>query len=300
MAAHYVLRRMALNSTSQLPIAEEQYQTLRTRLDELVHICEVEEKYAAVIENYFEFELDLLQEALRAMVFKDLDDVELQAPKFLASRRLINLLTSARLYLDTLPQHAACILTEERLEKIKNAPSVAYDSSLAYRVMEALRNYSQHEALPVHNWTVGGQWNEKVEPPQLGFSVEPALDLNILAHSPKFKRSVLGELAKTPEPLRLKPYVREYVGLLSSVQARFRNATSKSRENWAHCVTSAETAFSVEFGEVPQGLVAMPLDERGHIDGKPVHLSAPAMKYIDYLQRRTGEMVNYSHRCVVY
>jgi hypothetical protein len=84
MAAHYVLCRAAPDSTSQLAVTEEQYRLLRTGVYVLMHVCEVEEKYAAVIENYFEFELALLQEALRAMVFAGSNDVEAQAPKFLA------------------------------------------------------------------------------------------------------------------------------------------------------------------------------------------------------------------------
>jgi hypothetical protein len=210
------------------------------------------------------------------------------------------LLTAARLYLDSLPQHAARILTDERLREVRNAPSIAYDSSLAYRVMEALRNYSQHEALPVHNWLVDARWDENVEPRRHGFSAEPALDLDALSHSRRFKKSVLRDLAENPETLKLKPHVREYIGLLSSVQAKFRSVTAKSCDHWKQYIASAQVAFVGKCGELPVGLVVVPIDEHGHIDGVPVNLSSGVMNYLDYLQRRTGEMVKYSQRCVVY
>jgi hypothetical protein len=264
-----------------------------------VVLCEIEEKYAALVDNYFELELCFLQEALRAMVFSDHSDVEMQAPKHLASRRLINLLTSARLFLDSLPHHAASLLTSDELEKFTRAPSVAYDSSLGYRVMEALRNYSQHQSLPIHTWTIHADWARDVEPNQLGFSVEPALDLETLSTS-RFKKSVLEELQANPSALRLKPHIREYIEQLSAIQQNFRDATAAARDNCIQQLARARTTCYAKFSAPFVGLAALPVDEEGLQAGEPVYIGAPVTNYLTYLQKKTNQLVKYSQRRVVY
>jgi hypothetical protein len=51
---------------------------------------------------------------------------------------------------------------------------------------------------------------------------------------------------------------------------------------------------------MPDGLFVAPIDKNGHIEGEPVNLAAPSLNYLSYLQRRSGEMIEYSQRCVVY
>jgi hypothetical protein len=89
------------------------------------------------------------------MVFTEYQETEIFEPKYIATRRLLNLMTATRLYLDSLPHHANEVLVNDptTLASVKQAPSVAYDSALGYRVMEALRNVSQHRMLPIQNWT---------------------------------------------------------------------------------------------------------------------------------------------------
>jgi hypothetical protein len=299
MVAGYVLCRMAIGSSLQIPITEQHYNDLVSAVQTLMQLCEVEEKYAALVDNYFELEVSFLQEALRAMVFSDQSDVEVQSPKHLASRRLINLLTSARLFLDSLPHHAALLLTDEALENAIKAPSVAYDSSLGYRVMEALRNYSRHQSLPIHSWTIHTEWKRDVEPNQLEFSVEPALDLETLSTS-RFKKSVLGELQASPSALKLKPHIREYVEQLSAVQEIFRDATAIARDKCIKQLAKARLTCYAKFPGRGVGLAALPIDDRGLQAGEPVYLGAPITNYLTYLQRKTNQLVKYSQRRVVY
>ena len=111
---------------------------------------------------------------------------------------------------------------------------------------------------------------------------------------------MLKELQENPSTLKLKPHIREYVGLLSAMQEAFRSATAKSRDTWVRYIAAAQADFFNKFPESIVGLAALPVDERGLRAGEPVYLTGPVINYLTYLQRRTNEMVNYAQRCVVY
>jgi len=179
---------------------------------------DVEEKYDVLVDNYFELERELLDQALRSMIYSEFSD-----SRRLISRRLINLLSSARLYVETLPRHAGVIFGGDTASMQKDGR--IYDGNLGYRVMEALRNYAQHQNLPVH----GGETKYRLDhvTGHTLYSFNPSLDLSEVAMSPKFKKSVLGELADLPkerdgQSVALKPFIREYVEGLGKVQLVMR------------------------------------------------------------------------------
>src|SRR5690348_4559061 len=106
----YVICRLILGSDGSVPLTENDYNVLADAVETLSHLADVEEKYAAVIDNYVELESSLLDEGLRVMIFAPSDEIQARAPRNLISRRLLNLLSSVRLYLDSLPHHAGYVL----------------------------------------------------------------------------------------------------------------------------------------------------------------------------------------------
>jgi len=301
MPAKFVLCQYILGKTGQVEITEAEYKALGAALKTLFQLRDAEEKYTALIENYFELELSLLEVALRSMILQNIDAPSAQQPRNLINRRIINLLTAARLYVDSFPQHAGALLTGDVLANVLKAPSEAYDKSLAYRVMETLRNYSQHAALPVHMWATESRWDDSVEPSLLKFSVDPGLGLEMLALSPKFKKTVLDELKKYKEAIPLKPLIREYIEHLSGLHETFRKATEQVRVESKKLIEDAVARFITAFPDEEEfGMVALPLDEEGHQDGEAVYLTGPLLEYLKHLQTRTLPMVNYSRRRVEY
>ncbi len=71
MTRRYVLLRHAIGEAGELEIAEAEYQALAEAMRVLVELSDVEEKFNAFIDNYFELERSSLEEALRAMVYED-------------------------------------------------------------------------------------------------------------------------------------------------------------------------------------------------------------------------------------
>lgn len=85
------------------------------------------------------------------------------------------------------------------------ALSAEYDARLGYRFMEALRKHAQHRGVSVS----GVRFNRRTDAAgRLLISVEPYVELEDLRASPKFKRSVLGELEGTAGSDGLAPWCR--------------------------------------------------------------------------------------------
>lgn len=217
------------------------------------------------------------------------------------NRRIINFLTTVKLYLDTFPQHANNLFPPAKeLEDVKAARSRAYDRSISYRVMEALRNYSQHEAFPVHKWEVNNWKDTKADPMLFRTGIKPSLNLDTLRASKSLKKKVLAEIETKGGPTELKPIVREYVEELCKVQAEFRVATKPMYDKSMGLILEARDRFVAQFPGSHVSVAALPVDQEGLEAGEPVRLSAIVVEYLPYLMGRVGSMVNYARHRVEY
>lgn len=301
MTLRYVLLRHAIGEPGELEITEAEYQALAQAMLILIELSDVEEKFNAFIDNYFELERSSLEESLRAMIYDDSDIASFLEPRNTMNRRIINFLTAVKLYLDTLPQHANKLFPPgKELEDLKAAPSKAYDRSISYRIVEALRNYSQHEAFPVHKWEVNSWKDTKVEPILFRTGITPSLNLVTLRASKSFKKTVLAEIETHGGPTELKPIIREYVEELCKVQAEFRVATKSMYDRSMGLILEARDRFVAKFPGSHVSVAALPVDQQGFKAGNPISLSAIVVEYLPYLMGRVGSMVNHAWRRVDY
>ena len=112
----------------------------------------IEEKFDLLVENYFDYERELLELALRQSLSRDWTWQSMNLDRLAITEGAANLLSAARLYVDHLEHDLNEALGPDH-EVARNAhgPSSArYDASLSYRAMEALRNVAQHHSFPVH------------------------------------------------------------------------------------------------------------------------------------------------------
>jgi hypothetical protein len=296
----YALHRWLLNSTSSLEIDRQDYENLRAASEGLAEILSAEQKYDALMENYAELEKSLIEEALNHMIFSHTVIDESSSPGEIISRRVLNLFASARLYLDALPRHVATILSADQAtaERLKKMPAELYDSSLAYRVMEAVRNYAQHRELPVHGFQWHSEWEEiQSESARLVFSVAPKLNVNSLRADAKFKRSVLAELDILGPDVLLMPLTREYIEKLSSLHEQFRLAVAAEETRWEDACRSALARFQEAFPDEEITLAASKaVDDRQRAE--PIDIPAPPDPYRQRLRRKNRHAINLRRRYV--
>ena len=182
----------------------------------------IEQRYGILLENYKELEQELLNFSLNVTLNTSNGWETLEDATPLFHRRVLNFLSSARMYLDQIPGellNASRNADQVKLEFDK-LRSTEYDNSLGYRVCEALRNYTQHKSLPVHRISYGMR-REAAAKTVTNYS-GLGLSVSVLEADRKFKASVLKELRSVGEKHDLKRFIREYMHGLGEVHINLR------------------------------------------------------------------------------
>jgi hypothetical protein len=198
----YKLAREVLDSSASIELSEAEYLQLKSAQKNLIEALFMEEKLDVVISNYLELETDLLSSAARHMVQRNQDYIWFQTERNLLNRRLVNLLSACRSYVDQTKHHLSNIFGNESdvVTKIEEYKTKQYEQCLGYRVMEALRNYVQHRGFPIHAVTYNSQWVESKseEKNKLLFSLTPYV--NTSEPSARFTKESERHLERTYRP----------------------------------------------------------------------------------------------------
>lgn len=181
-----------------------------------------------MLDNFAEFELELLRLAEASLIWSERDLQGSMQQRLTLDRRLVNLLTSCRLYLDQTEHVMSGVFgnPSQQLDDVRKTKNELYDTYLGYRVMEALRNHVQHSGLPVHVINYQRIRRKGDGPDYWDFIVVPESEIRILAENEKFKVRVLRELQKLGEKLDLRRSVREYVSCFIQLHEKLRETIS--------------------------------------------------------------------------
>lgn len=284
------IRQLVLGSTRFLELAQDRYAELVCARNRVFEALYIEEKFAYLVENYRELEIEALASTVHHATLPQRSWSEMVADIHLFNRRIINLLTTTRLYLDQVPQHLMAICsgdTEPTLEaRFKTALSVRYGGSFAYRLLEALRNYVQHRGLPLSEVRRGCHIADPhdASSPLLS-TIRLVLDAEGLAADPRFKRPVADELGCLEGKLDLRPMIREYVALIAEAHEELRTALSPRLAIWAAEVSDAIQAFAQGEKSLESGLTAVQEHDGGEVV-KRHHLSREPAKRRNELASR--------------
>jgi len=250
----YFLRRIPLNGFSLLEIDENQFLFLEKSQSCLVAALTIEENYELLLSNYLELEKDSLSITCDAMIrtnqrYSDFFGIRLQF-----NRRLVNLLTATKLYIDHISQHVSSCISSE-IDESPDIPKIFsrhYDEHFEYRLMEALRNYVQHRGLAVHSTSMGGKWTT---PDKLNGHMEYQTAIYVhkdkVLKDSKFKKAVPREM---PDKVELINAVRVYMESLSHIHNEIRNIIRDDVLCAREAIDSTVCKFDSEEGKRPIGV----------------------------------------------
>ena len=100
MTISHALVRQAFGSRSSLPIEAVDYDDLTEARNGLLQLRFAEEKFDVVLQNFLELETELLSTTAREMLYGAAQYDWFQQERGLLNRRLLNLLSSTRGYID--------------------------------------------------------------------------------------------------------------------------------------------------------------------------------------------------------
>ncbi len=252
-------RAASLGANDPLNSARTRYREIRAAKDGLLRLLAIEDKLDLVLQNYAEFEHELLLIALQDIVHGFGDWSASRADMLSVNRRLVNLTSSCRLYIDQVKhdlsdQYGPASAHVERAEK---AFSREYDSRLGYRVMEDLRNHIQHRSMPVHLLKRGWSRDEDSPAAAARFSFVPYVSVSRLADEGAFKPRVVEELRAGDDSLDLRPIVREYVASVSRVHKEVREMTKADLSGWEKVIIQTRQRSRATYGDDLIGLAVV-------------------------------------------
>lgn len=297
----YLLTERTLGSSVTIKITEEEYKKIKTARNNLLEIFYIEEKFDILIGNYLEFELDLLKYAAHHMVRGSENRTELHRGLNQITRRIINLLSTGRLYLDQSIHNLNNIpsIKSINIEEIKKEKNKQYDQYLGYRVMEALRNYVQHRGYPVQSLTYNNKLVGKDPNERYLFSITPYIRVQEFEKDNKFKKEVLKEIKLLGEKVDLKPLMREYVEALWNIHAKIRELLKSDILEWEQLFQNTINKFQGKNSKIRSiiGLSAVKQNEGGsYIDS--IEIDKFIIEYRQELQRKNSTFINLSKRYV--
>jgi hypothetical protein len=258
-----------MGSPGSIEIDETEYIFIRTARVNLFEALFIEEKLDMVIEDYYEYETDLLSMASRMMIFHDEDYYSMGDERSLVSRRIINLLSACRAYLDQSIQHVGKIyaVKSDNWNLVTTEIASQYNQRLGYRVMEAMRNYVQHRGFPIHNIGFPHERTGPEDDFQLSNRVIPMISLSALEDDNNFKKSVLKELKEIykKDLIDVRPLIREYIEGIGRIHKKTRDLLHSDLFGWEKILDDTIAKYKDSFGkEIPlAGLVIIIENDKG-------------------------------------
>jgi hypothetical protein len=268
----YRITRMILGDPCSVEISAEEYEAGKRAKGGVLALLGIEEKLDLVLENYAEFETGLLEIAARYCLFQGRTWSSSMGELHQVNRRLANLLSSCRLYIDQVKHDLSTLYGRDstQLEELLAALSGEYDTSLGYRAMEALRNFVQHCALPVHRIDYMSSRDQREEGILVKHTCTPSMNLTMLKEEGRFKAEVLRDLENSPlrskDTVDLKPLVRECIRSIWSVHNGLRRRMVEDLNGWDSCIRRLISKFRSACGDKTTGLAIVATDGERRIE----------------------------------
>ncbi len=298
----YVITRAVLGRSTTVDISQYMYKKIKSAIEQLREAYYLEQKFDLLVEDYYEFELDLLSSATRSMIFQNKDYDWFFKESSLHNRRMINLLSAGKLFLDHSLHHLSSIYGNDskELEEIKKHRSEQYDNHLGYRVVEALRNYVQHRGFPIQSIKFNSKEASSAPKRKIKFSITPYIVTSSLEQDPKFKKSVIKDLKKTGDKVDLKQLVREYIDCLARIQRKVRDILKDDIQKSEKTFFKAMDLFkkNAPNDEPSIGVVIVGIDSNNLWGIEPIHLLEENIDHREKLESKNFLLDNISTRFV--
>lgn len=293
----YEITRHVLGEPRFVEITEDEFRRMREASERLGDMLAIEEKLDLLLANYAEYERELLLLAVEQMVWPGGDWPAFRAALFAVNRGLLNFLSSARLYLDQLKHQISSMYGKGSpiWAGLRARETAEYDSSLAYRVIDALRNHSQHHSMPVGKLSFPTRREEDAGPSRLRFMAVPYLDLSQLRKDSHVKKAVLDEIEATGRT-NLNELVRSYLDSIGRIHEEVRQLTGVDVAGWEMLFESAQTRGRAVFEDLI-GLAVVIRQDDGTVS-ESAYLLDDVLVGHRALRNKNSILVNFAQRYV--
>ncbi|MBJ7553428.1 hypothetical protein [Marinomonas spartinae] len=256
----YFVKQFILGKTSILPIEASYFTQLQQSQRSMVAAKAIEEKYDLMISNYMEFEKELLLQITEQVVLNKDSYDEFYKIRTILNRRIVNLLTSTKLYYDQMQRQVRlCDFNNEGFSNtVLSYFSREYDDNFEYRFMDNLRNYVQHCGLAIHSFSLPSQWEGDGDSRTMRNGIKIYSTREELGQDPKFsKRPVFTECT---DKINLVKSIRKYVEKLSLIHDEIRTLIEGNLSESRNCIEKVISEYKAVNNNDTLGVYAYSVD----------------------------------------
>lgn len=294
--------------TPDMPVVVERhqvslkfYESLKRSKEILTSALRIEERYELLLGNYIAFEKILMDSSIENMSRNKwyMDDqyyTDAFKERMNINRFAINLLTSAKMYMDQMVKDIRTCNESDELSKeyFKKITGEQYDKFFEYRFMEALRNHVQHYGFPASSVTANTR-TKKAEESFFWYYITLAdATKKELSKNDKFKKAVLNEM---PDKVELGNAIRVYMASISDIQEQVRQAVSSYVDSARDEIEKVVSSFC-ELDPTSDSVIVS-----RHAGPSPVHVEIDSFSVMLMhddvrirLQNQNSEMTNLPRR----
>lgn len=132
---YFFIKQMILAQTVALKIDEPEFEKLKSSREVLLSAKAIEEKYDLLVSNFLELEKEILSQLAQKMIFVQDSYQHFYELNSILNRRVVNLLTSTKLYYDQIEKHVRTCMKDQKKfgTEAKSYFSDEYDAHFEYR-----------------------------------------------------------------------------------------------------------------------------------------------------------------------
>ncbi|MFC1481076.1 hypothetical protein ACFL6E_02390 [Candidatus Neomarinimicrobiota bacterium] len=227
-----------------IPISDELFKQVRLAKKNLSATILIEHAYNYAMENYLEFEREILHATAHDLVFTMRDEEEYRNISHNIGRRIENHLSTIRSYRDISKKLTSAIFGRKSKEYIAHCVSFdkALTSSKYYAVVENLRNYSQHVGKVFTNLIFKGNWIDIDDAnSKLRRMLVPQLSVDTLRKDRNNKPPV-SEM-KSGQIIDLREYIRGHLEIMWEIHSGLRNRHKDHLLEWEATIESISEMY---------------------------------------------------------
>jgi hypothetical protein len=252
----YGIAKRTISREPFVEISSAEFEQFKDAKAKLIDALVIEEKFDFLLQNYAEYERDLLNMAFDHLLFMKMERKHFSENNNLVNRRIVNTLMSGRLYIDHLRTDVTALLGRHALKEVNLAVEREKAGSFAYRLMDKIRNYALHRSFPLQYVTYGGSW-EGDPPTHARHTISPVLDVDELARDQRFDPGgdILKELQAQSGEVNLTQLLRQHMEAIGRIHLTVRRLVEEGVASWdgvllgmkqrADAVFKPDEAFSV-------------------------------------------------------
>ncbi len=281
-----------------MEISRAQFRSAKKAWSTIVNVLRVESNADYLLSSYEELEQECLRLALKSATRREYDWLGFVNDTHVIDRRIFNLLASARAYIDKSRSIVKKVGGEVLLEELDNLRNHQHQTYFSYRLLEMLRNHSQHAGTATDSVA---RYSGMEEVPTAStayaevrfvFVTRPKLNADAIAENKRISLSMRREIASEVAPdgtLDLLPHIRQYVACLGTIHEGLRTyCLDEFEKAWSE-IKALIDAYKKEHGDDTLGLYALALGD-GVIASDRIPLFSGPSDRVRYLSGRNVHM----------